>query len=282
VVVATDNVFNVSNPSELEYGCRNPESVITVDRTMYFYDKIRKCIVSDDANGPTAISDDSISSFVKGEDGSVVSVGYDPEYKEVYFLFHVSGTAVIYSHKYKNWKCFIDLVDTLGRGPEHFGRAGNTFYSFIVGRIWRHSVDYDYTNNVAVPRNNFYGNQVSMALKFVSAHQSVVVFNSIAINSNKKWSSPEFTDVTAPANSTCKLGQMSKILPGAFVAKEGMWYAPYGRNALTRASAPNLYDLVNGTPLRNDYIEQRIENSDTEEVVLHSVIVHCTHSPVSG
>jgi hypothetical protein len=277
IVVASDNVFNVANPSEFDFGCKNLESVVVVDRNLYFYDKIRKCIVADDPNGPSSISDNSVSSFLESEDGTQVIAGYDQKYKEVYFLFPVSGTTIMYSHIYKNWKAFVNFVDANGRTPECFGWGGKSIFSFIGGFLWKH-------NSTKVSRNNFYGKQWNTSIRFVSNMNPLVVkvFNSIAINSNKKFSSPEYTDITSPFTSTSKLGIQSKLMSASFIPREGVWYAPYNCNALTHTSIPTLSDLVSGIPIRAQWIEQNLVNEDTTEVILNNVIVHCTHSPVSG
>jgi len=73
----------------------------------------------------------------------------------------------------------------------------------------------------------------------------------------------------------------SRLIAAKFRAKEGVSYAEYLRDMLT-PNQPNVNTaLLEGRKLRGEVLIQQIENSDTDEVVLYSAIVHSTPSELS-
>jgi len=275
VMVSTDEVFSVVNPSELQYGCSNPESVIQVDRKLYFYDAARKVLVCDDPNGPDSISQTAmVSSYVSQLSGLYMKVGYNQLYDEVYFTLDNCDT-LVFSNKYRNFKGFIQYTGDNQFAPELWAWAGNVLFSVRDGSIWKH--------NVVGNDNNFYGSAKYPSIKIISNAEPLLrkVWNSMSIQASEKFCSPEYTDITIPVSENYPLGMKSMLPAEQFISVESRWVAPYNKNAVTRETKPNVYDLVNGDALRGDYMEQRLVCSESGEVILGAIIIHCTHSPLT-
>jgi len=285
VVVATDNVFNTTNPSELPYGSSDPESIVVRERQMFFFDRNSKCIVRDSANGPEDISSlwkisslvRSIADDIATNGGSVVA-GVNNKYGEVVFTFTPTTgdpVTILLSQKYGNAKCLLDYADETGLSPSGYINAGDYFYSFLSGRIWKHDVN--------PTRGSFFGVNNNMEISFVSnvSPQTVKLYDSIVQNSNKKFTSEEYEDIQIVASENQPLGMVSKLTAYQYKSEEGVWYAPLLRNAVTSSPKPNIMDLINGDPLRGQFMQMTIRNSDTTEVILHSIIINCTHSPLT-
>lgn len=285
VVVATDNVFNTTNPSELPYGCADPDSVVVRERQMFFFDRNSKCIVRDSANGPVDISSEwKVSSMIRpladsiATNGGLVVAGANNKYGEILFTFAPDGEigeTVCFSQKYGNCKSMLDFYGLNAETPSAYINAGDYFYAFMNGRMWLQDV-----NPI---RGSFFGTEHEMEITFVSNMnpQTVKVYDSIVQNANKKFTSENYTDITIAVNENQPLGMMSKLTASQYKSEEGVWIAPFLRNAVTRSATPNVFDLINGDPLRGQYMVITIRNNDTSEVILHSVIINCTHSPLT-
>lgn len=285
VVVATDNVFNTTNPSELPYGCADPDSVVVRERQMFFFDRNSKCIVRDSANGPVDISSEwKVSGLIRpladsiATNGGLVIAGANNKYGEILFTFAPTGEigeTVCLSQKYGNCKSILDFYGLNAETPSAYINAGDYFYAFMNGRMWLQDV-----NPI---RGSFFGTEHEMEISFVSNMnpQTVKVYDSIVQNANKKFTSENYSDIIIAVNENQPLGMMSKLTASQYKSEEGVWIAPFLRNAVTRSATPNVYDLINGDPLRGQYMTITIRNNDTSEVILHSVIINCTHSPLT-
>lgn len=146
-VVKSDNVLGSVNYSEEAYGCVNPESVLVVDRNLYFFDLRRKCYVRHAPNGMFPISDykmkkyfidkadallTSGESYVKvrsahDNEHGLVLVGFEDEYTQAnneVIAFHepsnrwVSFIEYDYDKSIYNACLFVDDADTDTDGPD--------------------------------------------------------------------------------------------------------------------------------------------------------------------
>lgn len=279
----TDKVLGNKNPSELDYGCDHPESVCVDDRQMYFFDVNTGTFIQDSANGMMPISDykaktyfRNISQKIKDSSNIYVYCSMDVfnAYVNVTFIDTtgniIPNQTIVYHTPDNKWKTKLSYT------PEYYGSNALTFISFKDGALWEH-------NDQTVARNNFYGTQYSTKVKFVANEDYLTVKNyaSVAIYSNKLWSSPNIGSITVPASTGYPIGMASRLLPSKFRWKESVTYADYLRDANTPNFPTQEAALMGGRKLRGQALIQEIENSDTDETVLYSVLINSVDSPLS-
>ena len=122
-VVKSDNVLGSVNNSEEMFGCVNPESVLVVDRNIFFFDLRRKCYVRNAPNGSFPISDYKMKKYFidksdsllsSGTDYIKVRSGWDDDSGVVYVgfedAFDPTNTEIILFHEKANrWVGFAEL-----------------------------------------------------------------------------------------------------------------------------------------------------------------------------
>ncbi len=284
-IVLTDKVLGTKNPSELDYGCDNPESVCIDDRQLYFFDVNTGTVIQDSANGMYPISDYKAKTFwrgvadkIKNQEGIYVYSGVDNFSRAVNFTIEdtnetpvIENQTLVYHEDENRWKSFMPYTG------EYYGSNALVFVSFKNGELWEH-------NSELVPRNNFYGVQYNTEVTFVSniEYPKVKVFNALAVYSNKYFYSPNIGDISIRSNENYLNGMVSRLLKSKFRPKEGVLYADYLRDANTPNSPSQDVALMSGRKLRGEVLVQKIVNDDTDEVVLYSVIVHAVGSDMSG
>jgi len=279
----TDKVLGNKNPSELDYGCDHPESVCVDDRQLYFFDVNTGTFIQDSANGMMPISDYKAKTYFRDiaqkiKDSSNVYVYASMDvfnaYVNVTFIDTtgsiIPNQTIAYHTPDNKWKTKLSYT------PEYYGSNALTFVSFKDGALWEH-------NDQTVPRNNFYGTQHSTKVKFVANQDYLTIKNyaSVAIYSNKLWSSPNIGDIKVPASTGYPIGMESRLLSAKFRWKESVAYADYLRDANTPNFPTQEAALMGGRKLRGQVLIQEIENSDTDETVLYSVLVNSVASPLS-
>jgi hypothetical protein len=284
-IVLTDKVLGVKNPSELDYGCEHPESVVADDRQVYFFDVNTGSVIQDSANGMYPISDYKAKTFwrdlaekIKNTPGIYVYGGVDNFNSYVTFTINdtnetpITEDMTLCYHEVENrWKSFQPFI------PEYYGSNAMVLVSFKDGELWEH-------NRLDIARNNFYGVQYNSEIEVVSniEYPKVKVFNGIAIYSNKYFYSPNIGDVSVQSNETYLQGMVSRLVKSKFRDKEGVLYADYLRDASTPNSGTQQQALLSGRKLRGEVLIQKLVNDDTDEVVLYSVIIHSVGSDMSG
>jgi hypothetical protein len=279
-LATTDKVFGNKNPSELDYGCMHPESVVADDRQMYFFDVNTGSFIQDSANGMIPISDykartffRDISNLIKNNPDIYVYSGVDNanDYINVTFIDTglvpaIEDTTIVYQPSSNRWKTFTDYL------PEYYGSNALVIAMFKDGQLW--------TGNTNAIRNSFFGVTYPSKVKTVSNMDfaKIKVFLAVAIYSNKTWFSPNDGDINVLPSVTYPQGMTSRLLESKFRWKEGVSYSEYMRDLLT----PNTTNpIINGRKLRGECLVQEIRNEDTDEVILYSVIVHSTPSEMS-
>jgi hypothetical protein len=256
------------------YGTKNPESVVTWNRAVYFFDIINGCVVRDAANGLFPISDyGRRNDFLKLRDkldlNTLAIGGYDKD-KEQYMLSVTSNTyenTFSFCEMLNEWKSDYSFV------PEGYGYSGNCLLSFKDGNVWEHN-----TNEY---HNNFFGVQYPQQVTFVinADYTSVKRFLSLAYDSNKIWSA---VTIRIPASDQYPIGMLSRLKENKFAEKEGFYYAEFMQDMLTPGFKNELEALLNGRDLIGKSIEITLENWHTERVVLFSAYVNLNISPLSG
>ena len=281
----TDKVFGDKNPSELDYGCANPESVCVDDRQMYFFDVNTGTIIQDSANGMMPISDykarthwRNIADTIKNIPGIYVYSGVDNFNKYVHFTIQdtnetrvIDDQTIVYHEDENRWKSFMPYK------PEYYGSNAMVMVTFKDGELWEQ-------NSVLVPRNNFFGQQYNSEIEFISniEYPNVKVFNTIAVYANKVFYSPIVGDIKTIANGNYATGMISRLVKSKFRPKEGVFYADYLRDANTPNMPSQDVAIMEGRKLRGEFLLHKLINDDTDKVVLYSVIVGSVKSDKSG
>lgn len=280
----TDKVLGNKNPSSLDYGCDHPESVCVDDRQLYFYDVNNGVFIQDAANGMVPVSEykaktyfRNISDKIKNSPYVYVYAGVDNfnNYINVTFIDHsetplIEDQTIVYHPIDNRWKSRMSYF------PEYYGSNALVFVSFMGGKLYEH-------NRVDAPRCNYYGNQHSMKVKLVSNkdYPKVKVYTSIAVYADKTFSSPVLGDISIEPSVNYPNGMESRLVEGKWRWKEGVLYAQYLRDGLT-PNFPTVDEaIMGGRKLRGETLVQQIENTDTDEATLYSVIVHGVDSELS-
>lgn len=280
----TDKVLGNKNPSELDYGCEHPESVCVDDRQLYFFDVNNGAYIQDSANGMVPISEykaktyfRNIADKIKNSPNVYVYSGVDNFNNYINVTFVSRGETPIIDdqtiafHPIDNrWK------SRMSYAPEYYGSNALVFVSFMNGKLYEH-------NRVDAPRCNYYDNQNTMKVKFVSNkdYPKVKVYTSIAVYADKTFSSPNLGDVSIEPSVNYPQGMDSRLVEAKWRWKEGVLYAQYLRDGST-PNFPSVDEaIMGGRKLRGETLVQQIENFDTDEATLYSVLVHGVDSELS-
>ena len=280
----TDKVLGNKNPSELDFGCEHPESVCVDDRQLYFYDVNNGAFIQDAANGMVPVSEykaktyfRNISDKIKNNPNIYVYAGVDNfnNYINVSFVDTnevplIEDQTIVYHPIDNRWK------SRMSYSPEYYGSNALVFVSFMNGKLYEH-------NRIDAPRCNYYGNQHSMKVKLVSNkdYPKVKVYTSIAVYADKTFSSPVLGDISIEPSVNYPNGMESRLVEAKWRWKEGVLYAQYLRDGLT-PNFPTVDEaIMGGRKLRGETLAQQLENTDTDEATLYSVIVHGVDSELS-
>jgi hypothetical protein len=130
-VLKSDSVLGSVNYSEEDYGCINPESVVVVDRSVYFFDLTRKCYVRKAPNGMFAISDYKMKKYFIDKSDEILTSGasnvkvrsaWDDDRGLLYVGFDDSETKtqceyILFHEKSTRWVTFLSRVTLLDKFP---------------------------------------------------------------------------------------------------------------------------------------------------------------------
>jgi hypothetical protein len=287
LVTSSQDVLGTVNPLKGELGCQNPESVVMVDGNMYWWDNRNAVYVRKASNGMFPISWYKMDSYFNkipalfaGKSTFWAVGGYDPYQQNVVISFQeldpttnesVQGYTLGFNERSNRWKAFYDYYKDSGGNfytPDVFAEYGRTMYAIVKGEIYSH--------NTSATRGNFYGTAHGQVIEVVSNEEplKIKVFRSITVNANKLWSADNTGDVAIKANDTYKRGMLSRIKAGRFTKREGYWWAEFLRNMLTKGILPSPIDLISGDLLKGQSIKVKLQNSETDEVVLFSIVIN--------
>lgn len=285
------------NPSPESYGCQHPESIVSTDNSIYFFDIINACVVRDTGQGMTSISDQKMYTYFSEKADQAYTIGskarvysvYDAYYNELYYSFvdesdspdETYNDTIIYLEKEGNFKEQLDLYkinpeDSAKTYPDYFGFRGKVLVSWLNGTMWMHNAPN------AIPAN-FYGTQHTPQVKFSANLESpdlIKVFTDITVNANKVWYAPQDTDIIIPPTALYPTGMKSRLLENKLKLKEGVFYSEFLCDLFT----PNVTNpILNGRKLRGYNViirlQSKVETPENTDSVLMSVIVKGTPSP---
>lgn len=280
-VVKSDQVLNTVEYSNYHYGTIFPESVMLIDRTIYFYDIYRKAYVRDSSNGIFAVSDyKAVTKFADISDALLTSgvsnvqvwTGYDSQRKFVYVQVKDSGTpandeVLVFNEKKNRWECTVELTQA-----DLLRSTSRDLISFIDEDLYIHN---DNTN-----RGYFYDGYKTAELNIImnESPEWTKVLDSIALNTNDgTW---VVTAIEIPPTPQYPNGQSSRIPNEIFTKRENGMYSEFLRNMKTSSTSESLLELREGEQLRGQTATITLENSATTEVVLYDVVINMSPSKI--
>jgi hypothetical protein len=280
-VVKSDDVLGTVEYSNYHYGTIFPESVLLIDRTIYFYDIYRKAYVRDSSNGVFAISEyKAVSKFVDISDALLSSgvsniqvwTGYDPQRKFVYVQIKDSDTpannqVIVFNEKKNRWECTVDIENA-----DLLRSTSRDLISFIDEDMYIH--------NDSANRGRFYGVDHPMRLNIIMNESAAFnkILDSISLNTNNgDW---VVTDIVLPPTPQYPNGQYSKIPNEVFTNRESGMHSEFLRNMKTSSAAESLLELREGEQLRGQTATITLENDATTEVLLFDVVINMSPSKI--
>lgn len=276
-VLTVDRTFGVVNPSELDYGCTFPESVLRNERYVYFYDIYSGTFIRDAANGLEPISRYLMDNYFKtksqeliksGIENVEVLTGFDEENNLVFVSFIDSvnsnnNETLAYHEPSNRWISFFSFI------PELYFNDLNQFFTYKTGAIYTH-------NDSTVNRCTFYGTKNAREYT-IYANQDFympkIYFNLSLFSNNDGWSVPE---IIIEPNPNYPNGMKSRINENKFIFHDGVLYADFLRNLLTTSSTESLIDLINGDQLRGEVMALKLSESNNNETNLYQADITFT------
>ena len=247
-MVMTDKVLGSQRQHEEDYGTIFKQSMIQVDRNLYYYDIYSGKIIQDTPQGQEVISLRGMDSYIRAKskallDSGITNIsvisGADHKNGVVYFTFIDSGTpanneTIAYHTWDGKWLGNFSFV------PELYGGMGdNMFVSFNNGQLWKHNSD-------SAVRCNFYGVQYDCEIHLVSNMNPGIVkqYDSIEVLSNSKWTAINDGDIVIDPSARYPFGMQSKILASDWEEYEEVFRAAFNYDMFTdNTGVASVYDL---------------------------------------
>lgn len=294
-LVATNKIFATQLIPDEEPGSTFPGSVTVHGRSMYFVDAFRGEVVRDSPNGQIPISKYGevqnfrnllklVGNYQNTRPNDIEIISYFDENLDGYLFTILVLSPEITDLRSQTWFFHEDSNQWKAEMPwtpeMYVERGPNNVFSFVDGQIYRH-----YSDNV--PYNNFYGVQYRSKIRLIhnSDPNKVKVFDTITVNSNRKWEATgengDELNIIVPANDQYPTGMASRIVSTKFKPREGQWVAEFIKDA----NSPGFTDpdraLINGRSLRGYICDVTLEIDSTEYVRMFSVIIKSTPSQLS-
>lgn len=283
-LIQTDQVLSDRQPSETDFGCDNPESVCKDERQMFFFDVNNGAFVQDSANGLFPISDNKMATYFRRK-AQAINDSQDTIYVYSSVDNYLSTVNVSFVNQTDEESTINDTIlyntdnnrwhSRQSYRPDYVCSNALVFVSFSNGAL--------YVHNDNLTRNNFYGVQYDTTITVVSNinPQQVKVFDSVWVQANKVFGSPNIGDINILPSANYPNGMASRLIAAKFRAKESVFYADYMRDANTPNIVSQAVALQDGRKLRGQALLHKLTNSDTTEVVLYEIIINSTYSEIS-
>lgn len=181
-----------------------------------------------------------------------------------------SQNTISFNEKTRKWVSFYTYI------PEMSMSMFTKVYSGFDGQIWVHEAGAD-------DRNSFYGVQYQSIIQFVDNIAPAVpkTFQSLSIQCNELM-------VTTVGGIQTSLGQISELASVDFIKSflsdgvsqvnvqqlEGVYAANFLRDKND--------DLLNGTPLKGNYLQVELISTSNVALLLYTVNVVSNHSPIGS
>jgi hypothetical protein len=272
LISVSDQVAGNSHVIQRTLGTLNAESVIVNDEgDMFGYDENEGVVWISSGNGLMQISDRGMKSVFKRYSNERKATGGISETPSVYDLYHdeyiltlgdingFTGVTIAYNKQKQGWTSYYSFV------PECYGRVRDFVVSFKDGELWKH--------DVGLLAKNFYGNQYTRQLKFISNKDfpKVKQYKALGVTGIGKNDAPS---IFVPPYEGVPTGMLSSLSARFFQTLEGIQYAHLQKDKLSPGFGGNqLQALVNGRDMKGQTIEITLENTDTSKSSIYSADV---------
>jgi hypothetical protein len=259
LVGTTANVLSDAISYQGDYGIsRNPESFAEFGGRIYFTDAKRGSVLRLSRDGLTPISEYGMGTYFMDEltspdviNGKVIG-GFDPDNGE--YIISFRATTIAFHEPSKRWSSRYSFV------PDSMVYIFKDLISFKDGNFYLHNANEE--------RNNFYGENYSSMIEFVSnaSPSDKKVFLAIGLESSDAWACPQ---ITTPS------GQETNLLATDFDEREGYYYS----DILFDVNTPNVENpLIEGDRIRDYAATIKLTNNSTEKVELFAANVNLVKS----
>lgn len=261
VVGRTEQLFNIADEVKFDMGTLHPESVLYEQGATYGYDaRTTRFWRYTAGSGQFPISDHKQAkafqalAYLVDKPALIYKFpcGFDRERKSLY-VTNDNFTAIFKETDEPHWVSYIDFL------PEAYGRLNRNFFSFKAGQLYIH-------DKFATPGKYFDASTKPASITFVvnDMAEAMKLFDSIEIDSNIKWYSPEIIIKSGPDYSDMR----SRIPANKWGIYEGSQKAEFMRDGadpskifadLEDESLREAGALLSGRPLRGRSIQIKLE-----------------------
>lgn len=285
LVADSSGEITTKSPAKELFGTTNPESVIVVNKNMYFVDADSGAIIMSTVNGNLDISEigmkneikDKLRRIIKSCPGSRIISSYNMKTDEVGFTLvcidsqnteHDLGT-YYFKDRERFWNSGFNYRDDYHQKCVTGFNSINQYYvSFLNGNIWLHEANRT--------RNFFHGFQRKLSIEMVFNQRPTFdkLFKTVEYIGSGKWGMPEFEDIIIPKESADgNMMQVSRINYDLFKNVKGKKIASFLRNAAYEGKGKYFVNLHSGNELRGLILRLTINNEDTEFADIKSIAV---------
>lgn len=310
-LVVTDNLIGTINPSEREFGTKYPGSIISTGQRLYYFDSLKSKYVVDDGNGvneialyggPDGGANSTMSKYFRQLANTInassnydIITGFDYLYRDMYVTITnraLNTQETLYYNETQNaWKYFIDMEHVNAAGdvkyiPDFYGNVGQSFFAFMLGNTFQfnkavagglpaYSQLFKFNNDDPVKK---------LVIETVGMIEpdKVKVFLTHALHANL---SPELVEITVPPNQMYPNGMYTRLKPGNYKYREGVFYADIKRDAYTKGFTTDetvIKNLIaNGRPMRGHVCVVRITFSTSDYCKLFTTSIGMIPSELS-
>lgn len=277
-----DRMLGTIRPTEDDYGCQHPDSVMVNDRYLYYWDNSEGKYIRSAPNGLKAISDykmkrwfKNLSSWIAQSGGSselVVNSGFNVDHNEVWVTWRLRGVVwgAIFSESHGRW---ISRIDQKTESYVHLGKWFAHLYNQKL-----------YIMNIDEGQNwlEWAGTPTVGEVQFVSNiyPEKNKVFNSLAVYADHQLEcNSRYIIIPYEASDALK-----ETLVAVWSKTEGVYYGRILKDQNSPGSFPTEnHRTMNGREMRGRYCYVRLRTEEHDEKVrIYSVIVISTNSERSA
>lgn len=272
-IVLSDDFYAEFRPASEPYGCRNPESVIVHNRSLYYYDSENIAIVRDSANGQTELSEAGFKSFVtafsKSNLGQTTKVymAVDDNKNLLYMVFNGTNGGVMTFDLVQNAPISfhpnmenVDFISASMSGVIAFKNGGLHVIEAGEGYL------------------QILGSQATAVLEIVEnkANLGVKKYANISVYSNEIWDSPVIGDIYVEPGINYPQGMSSRLKASKYRAKNNILYASFLRDAKTPNFATEDEAIMRGRTLEGTCMRVKLKNSSNSHTEIRGAVIHVT------
>lgn len=310
-LVVTDNLIGTINPSEKEFGTKYPGSIISTGQRLYYFDSLKSKYIVDDGNGvneialyggPDGGANSTMSKYFRQLANTInassnydIITGFDYLYRDMYVTITnrtLNTQETLYYNETQNaWKYFVDMEHLNLAGnvkyiPDFYGNVGQSFFAFMLGNTFQfnkaESSDEPLYSQLFKFNNDDPLKKLVVETVGMIEPDKVKVFLTHALHANL---SPELVEITVPPNQMYPNGMYTRLKPGNYKYREGVFYADIKRDAYTKGFTTDetvIKNLIaNGRPMRGHVCVVRLTFSTSDYCKLFTTSIGMIPSELS-